>query len=444
MKRLMIFFTFLLSQSLFALSPTAPTLTLTQNGFTVEASWANDSHASGYLLYYADYPSMQQVNHIDLGKQNKFSAEFPNGSALFIAVSTYNEQGISELSNIEHFSIDNKILVLLGESADREVMLSGLQDAMAGNEYARLEIIEPEHEAAFNHLFWGINDYENNTEQAIRRGYIDDPNVLAVITDNTRRVFDLTRKDHHNPPLILATTATSSFLNEADNVVLLPPQNRLQAKEIMTNLESVTQDQMLCYNVLIDSSESHALYSHDLYLHLISMGLELETTILDSKGIALDTQETLPFAQLCATIFFNGENFNAETIAQQLDVIQTEAVFYFGASQYFKTFYDQRPDLIWVAADGNYQSSDFLGGKVAVVNFKNTAYDYGYDAGGFLNEIMNSVSNNFINRNGLLNTAKETVYQGRTGIKAYFDVDNPGEYGLFVPDQQNWVLLPDF
>lgn len=424
----------------YAIPPATPVLELKQQGLFIEANWNVDPTVVGYTLYYATYPDMEQIGSVDLGNTNYMSAELENGTAMFVAVLAYNAQGeMSEISNIEHFNIDNKVLVFISSSELSQQLLAGLNEAFEGVTEARLEPMVIDSANTRSDLFFGNEDAYVATPS---RGYIDDPNVVAVVTTTTDSTLELTKRNHENPPLIIAMTATTTLLNTLDNVITIAPQNDVQGDTLFGEFLVASNEKMLCYAVLVNTQASHDLYSHDLYLQLLESSLPFETPIQDSNGLTLDTKEVVPFPQLCGTLMFDGNPDNVPHILQQLDTLNAEAVLYVGATQHLKTFYDQRPDLMWFASDGDYKYEDFKGGDVTILTFGGDIYDYGYDTGGFLKETFASLSSKLLNRSDILKAAKEIYYEGRTGNKSFFDVDNPGWYDVWMPGEIDWEKLP--
>jgi len=102
---LSIFSCFLISSTLFA-APAAPVMSVSVNGNTVTISWSSVFNASGYVLYYAPYPSASPIDYIELGSTLTVSADLPNGSAYYIAITAYDSNDDeSEPSNIESFIV---------------------------------------------------------------------------------------------------------------------------------------------------------------------------------------------------------------------------------------------------------------------------------------------------------------------------------------------------
>jgi parallel beta-helix repeat protein len=87
------------------ISPSEPYLNLMQNGRRVTASWAPIVGATGYRLYYAEYPNAPEIFNIDMGEQRRLSVDLPQGSAFYVAVAAYNGFGESGYSNIRFFIV---------------------------------------------------------------------------------------------------------------------------------------------------------------------------------------------------------------------------------------------------------------------------------------------------------------------------------------------------
>lgn len=80
-------------------------LSVSVNGNAVSISWTAADGAAGYRLYYAPYPDATPVSALDLGTELGVSGELPSGSAFYIAIEPYTQDGTLELSNIEVFMV---------------------------------------------------------------------------------------------------------------------------------------------------------------------------------------------------------------------------------------------------------------------------------------------------------------------------------------------------
>jgi len=91
-----------------ALAP--PILTVTTSGTTVALSWTTVNTATGYTLLYAPYPytGPDSIGNVNMGTQTRTSVNLWEGAAFYVAVQAYSNDGESELSNIESFSINQE------------------------------------------------------------------------------------------------------------------------------------------------------------------------------------------------------------------------------------------------------------------------------------------------------------------------------------------------
>jgi len=89
-----------------AQTPSAPELSVSVDASFVTIQWSEVSGASGYTLFYADYPEATTLGSLDMMSSLKISAEIPAGSAFYIAVQAYNNEGVSPYSNIESFALE--------------------------------------------------------------------------------------------------------------------------------------------------------------------------------------------------------------------------------------------------------------------------------------------------------------------------------------------------
>ncbi|MEM7017863.1 MAG: fibronectin type III domain-containing protein, partial [Pseudomonadota bacterium] len=180
-----------LTSAVYALPPDSPALTLERKGLHISLNWDSVATATGYRLYYAPYPELgdvRQASFEDMQQDTAFSITLDNGEAFYVWVSAYNDEGESQISNIEHFILDNKVIAFLpdpdmGFDEGAEIQ-AGLEEAFQAITQANLEIafVDPKDSQGLRDLFFGTAD---------RVGYKDDPNVLAVITTTTEQALAL-------------------------------------------------------------------------------------------------------------------------------------------------------------------------------------------------------------------------------------------------------------
>ena len=86
-------------------APAAPQMSYSLNGTNISIDWNIVPDATGYTLYYAAYPyvSGDSIGVVDYGNHTTLSASLWDGAAYYLAVSSGNAQGNSDLSNIEYF-----------------------------------------------------------------------------------------------------------------------------------------------------------------------------------------------------------------------------------------------------------------------------------------------------------------------------------------------------
>ncbi len=87
-------------------SSSAPVLGVEVSGTQVTISWTAVTGATSYRLYYAPYPDQAPIAFVDMGALLSISGELPSGSAFFVAIEAYDENGaLPDISNVEVFSI---------------------------------------------------------------------------------------------------------------------------------------------------------------------------------------------------------------------------------------------------------------------------------------------------------------------------------------------------
>ena len=89
------------------LPPAAPRLSVSTSGLDLSLSWDSVPAATGYTLSYAPSPYSGPASIIttDVGVDTSFQAVLWDGAAFFAAVQAYNDQGVSDYSNIAQFTI---------------------------------------------------------------------------------------------------------------------------------------------------------------------------------------------------------------------------------------------------------------------------------------------------------------------------------------------------
>ncbi|SCN47621.1 trypsin domain lipoprotein [methanotrophic endosymbiont of Bathymodiolus azoricus (Menez Gwen)] len=85
--------------------PVSPSLRLNINANIVSLDWLNENGTEGYRLNYAPYPDAQYIASMDMNLLTHFSAGLVSGSAYYVAITSYNNNCLSDYSNIEHFVI---------------------------------------------------------------------------------------------------------------------------------------------------------------------------------------------------------------------------------------------------------------------------------------------------------------------------------------------------
>ena len=430
-----------LLQAVYALPPPAPRLQMERSGLLIKLNWEDDHAASGYRLHYAVYPSATNGGSLDVGKETFFSATLWNGAAFYVWLTAYNSSGESQFSNIEHFVIDNKVVAFLSTVSFGAQLRLGLEEAFAGITNARLETIfvDLSDNQKLKDLFFGTAD---------SHGYKDDPDVLAVITDTTAHTLALTSQQLDKPMLIISCVGTSTVLKSIGNVLALPPDNAVQAELIYKQLTALAarRQARIKYVILLDRQPGMVFYGYDLYSHLLQQALSAETTLQQREGLD-ETGKPAFFPQLEGTFIYSkpAESDQIATIitnSAQLGSLKPDTALHIGSDANFYTLTEKHPEYLWIGSDSTYDYALYRGKNVAVVTLHGGDKEYGYDAGGFLRLLFNSISGDLINREGILSAAKHIVYKGRTGDKGFNTGAAAGSYDMFVPGPQGWIPSP--
>ena len=83
--------------------PSAPALSLEQEGNHMTIRWTHVEGSHEYILSYAPYPNADYIGRINLRKQEELSFSLWPGAALYVFVQARNDEGLSPYSNIEYF-----------------------------------------------------------------------------------------------------------------------------------------------------------------------------------------------------------------------------------------------------------------------------------------------------------------------------------------------------
>ena len=435
----------------YAMPPLAPVLELNTRGLEVTAKWNYASDATGYKLSYAPTNNIANVTVVDLEEQTNISNILQNGESLFIAVQAYNEYGDSPLSNIEHFALNKRVL-LFTEMVDGELTEARrkLQKAIKEEfnsspaaERVNLEVVDvPNHEHLAD-VFYGLSKTD---EKVGLRGYIDDPDVLAIITTSTSMGLAISAIEHENPPLIITATATSEILKDKDNVLLMAPSNDIQSTKMHQelSLDAKESNNMHKYIIILGDNPGIAIYSFDLNNHLLATSYREELSIL-SKGGKNNIGEVENFAQLVGTFPYDGSENSLQLISNMITTLDVDGAVYMGFPEQFNPLYNVHPEIKWIVGDGSYAHEDFASGDVRMMVFggadlNNIQQNLGYDAANFLEKVVNALPDFELERDKLLQEAKATEYDGHTGRKG-MSVKENGSYDVVRATADKWELV---
>lgn len=85
----------------YAAPPAVPQLHAETQGLHATLSWSPVDEATGYRLFFANYPDGSNITSIDLGMATSISKTLWDGAAFYVAVSAYNADGDGAYSNVE-------------------------------------------------------------------------------------------------------------------------------------------------------------------------------------------------------------------------------------------------------------------------------------------------------------------------------------------------------
>ena len=96
----------------FRCGPKAPMLALTTSATGITLDWSKVPGADGYYLLYKQIergarfePPFAESDQIDVGNTNSLSATLGSGTCFYVALQSYNQEGLGGISNIEYFYI---------------------------------------------------------------------------------------------------------------------------------------------------------------------------------------------------------------------------------------------------------------------------------------------------------------------------------------------------
>jgi len=96
----------------FRCGPKSPMLALGTSTTGVTLDWTKVPGADGYYLLYKQVergarfePPFEESNKIDVGNINSLNATLGSGACFYVAVQSYNREGLGGISNIEYFYI---------------------------------------------------------------------------------------------------------------------------------------------------------------------------------------------------------------------------------------------------------------------------------------------------------------------------------------------------
>ncbi len=100
-------FFLLTSKFAFAEAPQPPLIVVNQDRTTVTVEWSPVSSADGYQLLYAPYPytGPDSIETIEMGDSTFISSELWDGAAFYVAATAFNNEGSSDFSNVELFTL---------------------------------------------------------------------------------------------------------------------------------------------------------------------------------------------------------------------------------------------------------------------------------------------------------------------------------------------------
>jgi len=110
--RILFIFTILMCCSnVWAALPEAPAVIYSVEGKRANASWLPVDNSSKYRLHWLPYPMpnpVETINSLDLGTETQVSVMLDDGAMFYVAITAYNQDGESTLSNIEVVAINNE------------------------------------------------------------------------------------------------------------------------------------------------------------------------------------------------------------------------------------------------------------------------------------------------------------------------------------------------
>ena len=104
-RRLVILLLFFVSVA-YAIPPATPTLDIQVDGLKVSAKWSAVG-ATGYRLFYAPQSDVTDLKNVDMGTETQISTVFEPGTAMYMAIQAYNDEGDSTASEFQFFMVQD-------------------------------------------------------------------------------------------------------------------------------------------------------------------------------------------------------------------------------------------------------------------------------------------------------------------------------------------------
>ena len=412
-----------------------PQLTQQRDGDQVTLTWEAVSEATGYRVHSNNVLDFAEANITDVGNVTTYNFVLPNSKFNLVGVEAYNAEMTSPFA-AKLFTAHRRIVALISNEKEREGLLAGLKqfEDQFGN--VELDIVT-----------WETVDtvttkvYSQETDQSSTRGYIDDPDVLALITTNSSSTLRASQSSEH--PLVVAITATSTDLKVDEKVLLVSASNNSQIQTIREFLDKAvtTNQRMNSYAVVMEESASKGVYSFDLYLNLLKRAFDTETTV----PLRSDTEL---FSQLVGTFNFSEEGEQVTMIADSLTMLKPDIVLYIGSANNFQTLYTQVPNQQWLGTDSleDLISQDFESDAVKIVSLGSPEIGKGvhhsaYDTIGVIGQILSNIEGEPTQQK-VLEAAyhlETKPYKGVTGTKSFTETDETGWYDILTSTPSGWV-----
>jgi len=418
-----------------ATAPTVsmPQVTFQRDGAELLLSWEAVTGAVGYRIRYGNQADLSRSAVIDI-RDTQYRLRLKPQQIYFVGITAYDATQES-LMSLRAYQNQQRVVALTHQPIEKQGLQDGLKRFQKSWQNVPLEMITWDSTDSLTAQLDG-----KSTGSSSRRGLLNDPEILALITTTTESTQQVLQNQAARQFLTVAMSAPATVLKEYQNLIQIPASHYKQAQTLHNFLQqrAQTRQQMNRYVVVIEAEAKKLPRYFDLYLNVLKTAFDAET------AAPLENQ---PFSQLLATLSLDGEE-SLQRITQTLNFLKPDTVLYLGSVEHFRELYPNLSVPYWLLSDScdqvvqqnevfNTVTVATLGSPGQVLG--QNLYFSAYDAAGLLGQVLNNIDN--LSHTTVLQSAHQldkTPYFGITGRKSFSETDETGWYDLFTFTQEGW------